>query len=102
MASQKPDTASTALNLQPAVTSTSVVPALDVARNSLLQPFELDENKLSTVLGTVMGAAVDYADLYFQQSREESWALEDGMVKEGSHSIEQGVGVRALAGDKTG
>ncbi len=91
-----------ALNLQPTKTSTAVVPALDVARSSLLHPFELDENKLSTVLGTVMGAAVDYADLYFQQSREESWALEDGIVKEGSHSIEQGVGVRALAGDKTG
>jgi TldD protein len=91
-----------ALNLQPTVTSTKDVVALDVARNYLLQPFELDENKLSTVLGTVMGSAVDYADLYFQQSREESWALEDGIVKEGSHSIEQGVGVRALAGDKTG
>lgn len=93
---------SSQLNLQPVVTSTSVVPVLDVARNALLNPFELDENKLSKVLGTVMGAAVDYADLYFQQSREESWALEDGIVKEGSHSIEQGVGVRALAGDKTG
>ncbi|MES1190212.1 MAG: metalloprotease TldD [Steroidobacter sp.] len=91
-----------ALNLQPTATSTAVVPALDVARGQLLQPFELDENKLSSVLGTVMGAAVDYADLYFQQSREESWALEDGIVKDGSHSIEQGVGVRALAGDKTG
>ncbi len=49
-----------------------------------------------------MGTAVDYADLYFQLSREESWALEDGIVKEGSASIEQGVGVRALAGEKTG
>ena len=48
------------------------------------------------------GARVDYADLYFQLVREESWSLEDGIVKDGAHSIEQGVGVRALAGEKTG
>src|SRR5690606_10324428 len=46
--------------------------------------------------------SVDFADLYFQISREESWALEDGIVKDGSASIEQGVGVRALAGERTG
>jgi len=103
MGTQKAEAFSSAtLNLQPTVTTVPAMPVLDVARNALLNPFELDENKLSAVLGTVMGAAVDYADLYFQQSREESWALEDGIVKEGSHSIEQGVGVRALAGDKTG
>ena len=50
----------------------------------------------------MLGHAVDAADLYFQLSREESWALEDGIVKEGSASIEQGVGVRAMAGEKTG
>ena len=49
-----------------------------------------------------MSRGVDYADLYFQLSREESWALEDGIVKEGAHSIEQGVGVRAISGEKTG
>jgi TldD protein len=49
-----------------------------------------------------MGHAIDSADLYFQLSREESWSLEDGIVKDGSHSIEQGVGVRAVAGEKTG
>ena len=49
-----------------------------------------------------MSSSVDSADLYFQVSREESWALEDGIVKEGSASIEQGVGVRAVAGEKTG
>ena len=54
------------------------------------------------VLDTVMSRGVDYADLYFQLSREESWSLEDGIVKEGSHSIEQGVGVRAISGEKTG
>jgi TldD protein len=54
------------------------------------------------VLDAVMSRGVDYADLYFQLSREESWSLEDGIVKEGSHSIEQGVGVRAISGEKTG
>ncbi len=68
----------------------------------ILAPSGLDEDRLSTVLGTVMSRGVDYADLYFQLSREESWSLEDGIVKDGSHSIEQGVGVRAISGEKTG
>jgi TldD protein len=75
---------------------------LDVARAALLGPAELDENRVANVLGDVMGHAVDYGDIYFQLTREESWALEDGIVKDGAHSIEQGVGVRALAGEKTG
>jgi TldD protein len=75
---------------------------LDVARAALLGPAELDENRVARVLGDVMGHAVDYGDVYFQLTREESWALEDGIVKDGAHSIEQGVGVRALAGEKTG
>jgi TldD protein len=92
-----------ALHLQPVHTADVVqLPALGVARNTILEPAGLDERQLSKALGTVMGSAVDYADLYFQVSREESWALEDGIVKEGAHSIEQGVGVRALAGEKTG
>ncbi len=76
--------------------------ALDVARQSILRPSGLDEDRIASVLGSVMGYSVDYADLYFALSREESWSLEDGIVKEGAHSIEQGVGVRALAGEKTG
>ncbi|HEX7113588.1 MAG TPA: metalloprotease TldD [Steroidobacter sp.] len=75
---------------------------LEVARQTILAPSGLDEDRVASVLGTVMGHSVDYADLYFQVSREESWSLEDGIVKDGSHSIEQGVGVRALAGEKTG
>jgi len=75
---------------------------LEVARAALLGPAELDENRVASVLGDVMGHAVDYSDIYFQLTREESWALEDGIVKDGAHSIEQGVGVRALAGEKTG
>ena len=80
----------------------TVCDPLDVARAALLGPAELDENRVAGVLGDVMGHAVDYTDIYFQLTREESWALEDGIVKDGAHSIEQGVGVRALAGEKTG
>ena len=75
---------------------------LDMARRAILAPSGLDEDRIAHVLGTVMGHSVDYADLYFQLVREESWSLEDSIVKDGSHSIEQGVGVRALAGEKTG
>jgi TldD protein len=76
--------------------------ALELARAALFAPAELDENRVARVLGDVMGYAVDYADVYFQAIREESWSLEDGIVKDGAHSIDQGVGVRALAGEKTG
>jgi TldD protein len=75
---------------------------LDVARSGLLLPAGLDEDRVARVLGDVMGHAVDYADAYFQLIREESWALEDGIVKDGAHSIDHGVGVRALAGEKAG
>jgi TldD protein len=73
-----------------------------LARSALLAPAGLDEDAVARVLGDVMGHAVDYADAYFQLIREESWALEDGIVKDGAHSIDQGVGVRALSGEKTG
>jgi TldD protein len=75
---------------------------LSVARSGLLLPAGLDEDRVASVLGDVMGHAVDYADAYFQLIREESWALEDGIVKDGAHSIDHGVGVRALAGEKAG
>src|SRR5271165_4116407 len=77
-------------------------PMFGVAEKMILTPSGLDEGRLTTVLDAVMSRGVDYADLYFQLSREESWSLEDGIVKEGSHSIEQGVGVRAISGEKTG
>jgi TldD protein len=80
----------------------SAAPILEVAERMILAPSGLDEGRLSSVLGTVMTRGVDYADLYFQVSHEESWSLEDGIVKDGAHSIEQGVGVRAISGEKTG
>ncbi|MGD9342034.1 MAG: metalloprotease TldD [Chromatiales bacterium] len=75
---------------------------LEIAEHRILAPAGLDEGHLGKVLGAIMGRAVDSADLYFQTSRTEAWSLEDGIVREGSHSIEQGVGVRAMSGEKTG
>lgn len=75
---------------------------LELARNRLLVPAGLDDRHLDEALGRMLTGGVDAAELYFQFVRHESWSLEDGMVKEGSHSIDQGVGVRAISGDKTG
>jgi TldD protein len=83
-------------------TSLARTDPLRFAREGILAPAGLDEGRIEQALGLVLGSAVDSADLYFQLSRAESWGLEDGIVKEGSASIEQGVGVRALAGEKTG
>ncbi len=74
---------------------------LETAQKTLLAPFDLEAAKLSRVFGTLVGRKIDYADLYFQYSRYESWSLEEGIVKSGSFNIEQGVGVRAISGDKT-
>lgn len=68
----------------------------------LLTPGGLDLEALETGLGYAMGAGIDYADLYFQRTWQEGWVLEDGEVKEASYNIDGGVGVRALAGEKTG
>ncbi|MEF8727814.1 MAG: metalloprotease TldD [Accumulibacter sp.] len=71
------------------------------ARKTLLTPYGLDVADLTPVFGRIMAHQVDYADLYFQYSRSEAWSLEEGIVKSGSFSIDEGVGVRALAGEKT-
>jgi TldD protein len=73
----------------------------DLATESLLAPASLDIAKLQNVLGDMMSHKIDYADLYFQYSRAESWGLEEGQVKSGNFSIDQGVGVRAVSGEKT-
>jgi TldD protein len=75
---------------------------LEIARNRLFVPAGLEDSHLDEALGRLLTGGVDAADIYFQYVRHESWSLEDGMVKEGSHSIDQGVGVRAMSGDKTG
>src|SRR5690348_3489543 len=75
---------------------------LALAEQRLLTPGGLAGGDLDRVFSRLMGPSIDAADLYFQHSRSESWVLEDGIVKDGSHSIEQGVGVRALSGEKAG
>ncbi len=74
---------------------------LSTANDTLLSPNGLDASRLSGVFGQIMTHEVDYADLYFQYSRSEGWSLEDGIVKIGSFNIEQGVGVRAVSGEKS-
>ena len=74
---------------------------LNSARHILLTPFGLDESALHRALSQVYTHSVDYADLYFQFTKSEGWSLEEGIVKTGSFSIDQGVGVRAVSGDKT-
>ncbi len=74
---------------------------LATAQASLLAPYDLDLAKLGPVFGTLAEHRIDYADLYFQYTRSEGWSLEEGIVKSGSFNIEQGVGVRAIAGEKT-
>ena len=74
---------------------------LETATKTLLAPFELAPGKLERIFGTLVARRVDYADLYFQYARSEGWSLEEGIVKSGSFNIEQGVGVRAVSGEKT-
>lgn len=71
------------------------------ASSTLLSPYGLDYPALQSVLGSMLAHHIDYADLYFQYSRAESWNLEEGQVKSGSFHIDQGVGVRAVSGEKT-
>lgn len=73
-----------------------------IAEHCLLSPYDIDAVRLQQVLGQILAHNVDYADLYFQYSRSEGWMLEEGIVKSGSFNIEQGVGVRAISGEKTG
>ena len=76
--------------------------ALTLARDTILTPAGLAEGDLDRLMGLLMGASLDAADIYFQSSRLESWILEDGIIKEGSFSIEQGAGLRAVSGERTG
>src|SRR5512139_120230 len=75
--------------------------ALQLAQRALLTAHGLEPRHLEQVFGKMLAHRVDYADLYFQYSRAESWGLEEGQVKSGSFSIDQGVGVRAVSGEKT-
>lgn len=81
--------------------STTNIAPLEVAQALLLEPHGLQDKHLARALADIFAHKADYADLYFQYTRSESWSLEEGIVKTGSFSISQGVGVRAVAGDKT-
>jgi TldD protein len=74
---------------------------LEQASRLLLAPATIELRNLSQVLADIHVHHVDLADLYFQYSRLESWSLEEGIVKSGSYSIDRGVGVRAVSGEKT-
>ena len=75
---------------------------LDLARSSILTPVGLVDADLDRLIGALHSPAIDAADIYFQASRLQSWVLEDGIIKDGNFHIDQGAGVRAIAGEKTG
>src|SRR3990170_66193 len=76
-------------------------PLLATADACLLAPYDLQARRLGAVFGALAAPRMDQADLYFQYTRAEGWSLEEGIVKAGSFAIEQGVGVRAMCGERT-
>jgi TldD protein len=81
---------------------TNSLDRLNLVKRAILDPAGLQEMHIEQVLNRLLSAHVDAADIYFQANHFESWGLESGIIKEGSYSIEQGAGVRAVSGDKTG
>lgn len=79
----------------------TAIASLATAQSLLLEPYGLNEQHLHRALRDIFQHRVDYADLYFQYTRSEAWSLDEGIVKSGSFSIDQGVGVRAVSGEKT-
>ncbi len=67
----------------------------------ILDPAGISHDNLSIIMNKIHNKNVDYADLYFQYSKNEFWSLEDGQVKNGSYSIDQGVGIRSISDEKT-
>ncbi|MBX9474183.1 metalloprotease TldD [Yersinia enterocolitica] len=76
--------------------------SLSFVSEQLLAANKLNHQDLFSVLGQLAERRLDYADLYFQSSYHEAWVLEDSIIKDGSYNIDQGVGVRAVSGEKTG
>ena len=75
---------------------------LHTAQSRLLEPVGISNPDIERLLGVLNDRRIDYGDLYFQYTSHESWSLEDGAVKSGSRNIDQGVGIRAVSGEKTG
>lgn len=78
------------------------MPLLDQVKQAIFESNDLQSRDIDTVMSALLSSPVDLADIYFQSSHFESWSLEGGIIKEGSHSIERGAGVRIVTGDKTG
>ncbi len=76
--------------------------SLNLVSEQLLAVNGLNHQRLFDILGQLAERRLDYGDLYFQSSYHESWVLEDSIIKDGSYNIDQGVGVRAVSGEKTG
>lgn len=76
--------------------------SIEIARQQLLVPTGLSDDDVSKALSAALEGSIDYADLYFQSITREAWSLDDGIVKDASFNIEQGVGVRAVVGEKSG
>ena len=83
------------------ITREPTIERLAIARSLLLEPYGLTDATLSKALQTIATHRIDDADLYFQYTRSEGWSLEEGIVKTGSFSIDQGVGVRAISGTRS-
>jgi TldD protein len=80
----------------------SMSDALLIAQQQLLTPAGLDLASLERTMSALMSRPLDYGDLYFQQTHYETWTVEDGIVRDGAYSIDKGMGVRAIVGEKTG
>ena len=73
----------------------------NIAKENLIEPYELSEPMLFSLHDKLGVKGVDFADIYLQSTISESWSLEEGIVKGGAFSIDQGFGVRAVSGEKT-
>ncbi len=70
--------------------------------NHFLNPGAISRNDLMGIMSSILGTSVDSADLFFQSHRHESWSMEDSIIRDGSYNSDSGVGIRAMAGEKTG
>ena len=86
----------------PETSINSAVDSLAALEDKLLQPVGLDLSQVDRALSSLMTRQLTYGDIYFQFKRFETWSIEDGIVKDGIHSVDQGVGVRAVSGERTG
>jgi TldD protein len=76
--------------------------ALAIVEQAMLTRAGVDRSLLDRAMSAMLTRDVDYADLYFQLIHLETWAVDDGIVREGVNSVDEGVGVRAVSGERTG